>query len=111
MKLLRGEGQTTHTPCIEVVPIDHSFWPSQWSGVPRGEDPPPLQAYEWLTGDRGVNLFSLTPLPLSHLNEGFPFRITYLLMLSTMLMGWVRNPLPKISRYLLSNFKFPSIVH
>ena len=46
--------------------------------VPRDEDPPPLQAYKWHTRDRGVLIFSLTPLPLSNLYEGFIIRITYL---------------------------------
>ena len=40
-------------------------------GVSRGENPPPLQAYEWHVGDHGVEILSLTPLPLSNLNEGF----------------------------------------
>ena len=40
-------------------------------GVPRGKNLPSLQAYEWPVGDHGIEILSLTPLPLSNLNEGF----------------------------------------
>ena len=50
--------------------IIHSDLSSDLS-ISCGENPPSLQAYEWPVGDHGVKILSLTPLPLSNLNEGF----------------------------------------
>ena len=53
MELPRGEGRTTHTPCIGFSIGSFTLAYHNGLDAPRGENSSPLKYYEWYIGDRG----------------------------------------------------------